>query len=264
MGQFCVYVLLDLTNGKRYVGKTKRPSRRMAVHKCHAKKGGGLAVNRAMAEHGAENFVFGIVEWFATEADAFEGERVTIRSLGTRDPLRGYNLTDGGQGGNGMIVSDETRRRLSESHKGQPGYWTGKKLPPHVVEMMSQRMKNMSEEARASLSFAMTGRVLPEATRAKIALAHKDRHFPPEHRARISEGNRRAWSKDRTARVFGEATKQAKLTAAVVPDIVAACDAGEHPQDVGARYGVHRRTIVDIIIGKTWKQVTGRNYAKAA
>lgn len=247
----CVYILADLTNGKKYVGQTKRLSRRLSSHRYHGRLGTGMAVNKAMFAHGVHNFVAGVVGWFPTREAALAAERDTIAALNTRDPSRGYNLSAGGQGPNGVVLTDEHRKKLSESHKGQPGYWTGKKLPAHVVQLMRER-------ATGRKPTNVVGRPLSAEAKAHLSEFFSGRVFSDEHRARISEGNRRAWSKSNKPRVIGEACGSAKLTEVAVRDIVAACDAGEAPADVAARFGVHRRTISDIVRGKTWAHVTGR------
>jgi hypothetical protein len=94
----------------------------------------------------------------------------------------GYNLTTGG--GQGTVVSEETRQKQSEVRKG-------KKLPPH------------SEEARRKISEARKGKKMgphSEEARSKMSEAWKRR--PPasdETRRKISEANNRRWEKKREA-----------------------------------------------------------------
>lgn len=247
---FCVYVIADLTNGKKYVGQTQNFAARMGAHRYLARRGSGSAINRAMAAHGVDNFVAGIVDWYETREDALDGERAAVALLDASCPEHGYNLTKGGPGVSGMVFSAEHKLKLSLAHMGQPGYWAGKRLPEHVVSGMRERAlgranphvgHSPSDETRRQLSDALRGRV-----------------FSDDHRARITDGNRRAWARNRKPRVIGEACGSAKLTAAAVREIVVACDAGERLADVAKRYGVARRTVFDVVAGRTWKHVTGR------
>ncbi len=100
------------------------------------------------------------------------------------------NLTDGGDGAVGMVVGDETRRKISAIHKGKisplkgtklseehrkrlsaagkgrPSHRKGKKLPPHTVQKMIEGLKRMghpmhgkfhSEETKRKVGDANTG-----------------------------------------------------------------------------------------------------------
>src|SRR5271157_4888822 len=77
-----------------------------------------------------------IVQDWPSEDDAFEGEKMLIAYYGRKDQGTGClrNLTDGGEGGSGISeetrrrrsdslvgreVSAETRQKLSKSHRGQ-------------------------------------------------------------------------------------------------------------------------------------------------
>jgi hypothetical protein len=56
-----------------------------------------------------------------TEEKAFEKERMLIKLYGRRDIGTGClcNHTDGGEGQSGRIFSEESRKKMSESHKGK-------------------------------------------------------------------------------------------------------------------------------------------------
>ena len=56
-----------------------------------------------------------------TEQKAFEHEKYMIAILGRKDLGTGilYNRTSGGEGGSGVVMNDETRRKISEKLKGK-------------------------------------------------------------------------------------------------------------------------------------------------
>ncbi len=58
----------------------------------------------------------------------------------------------------GKQFSEETRKKMSEAHKGNIGFWKGKKL---------------SEETRRKMSLAKKGRKLSEETKAKMSDMHR-------------------------------------------------------------------------------------------
>lgn len=63
----------------------------------------------------------------------------------------------------GELRHDETRVKLSASHKGKQGYWKGKHLSEEIRLKMSEshkgkKLKSLSEETKAKISAAMKGK----------------------------------------------------------------------------------------------------------
>src|SRR3546814_17579637 len=85
-------------------------------------------------------------------------EQDLIVELGCLSPA-GYNLTLGGEGNPGRVVTPETRAKLRLAHTG----------------------KTLSAEHRAQLSAAKMGRKKP--------------HRTPEHCSKIPAGMRRTWQR---------------------------------------------------------------------
>lgn len=106
---FVVYLLTDLTNLKKYVGKTTQMLKiRLSNHRCHKKS----YIGHAIRSHGWQNFKVEILEECATEAELNEREIYWIKTLNTKYP-NGYNLTDGGE--SGYKVSEKSRQLRSEN-----------------------------------------------------------------------------------------------------------------------------------------------------
>ncbi|WP_165899759.1 NUMOD3 domain-containing DNA-binding protein [Borborobacter arsenicus] len=122
------------------------------------------------------------------EEDAFRLEVAYIGLLGRRDKGTGIlaNLTDGGDGPSGAVISDETRAKLSEARRGKnnpmnvPEYREkvaaskrGKPRPPEVHERLlaANLGRPLSVEHRAKLSEA--SRNMSVEARAKIGAAHR-------------------------------------------------------------------------------------------
>jgi hypothetical protein len=108
-----------------------------------------------------------------TEEDAFKHEIYMISVFGRKDLGAGilHNRTDGGEGVSGYIVSEETRKKLSEMRKG----------------------KTLSEETKRKVSAAGKGRTHSEETKIKISEAHKGRTFSEEHKIKIGELTKEKW-----------------------------------------------------------------------
>ena len=99
-----------------------------------------------------------IVKETLTETEAFSEEMRLIQLHGRKDNGTGIlrNLTDGGEGASGRIPSEEVRAKLSAAN-------TGKKHTP---------------EARANMSAANIGRKHTPDTRAKLSAANTGEKNP--------------------------------------------------------------------------------------
>ena len=112
MKTFVIYVL-TAPNGKRYVGQTCDFRERMYRH---AQAKNDYAISRAIRKYGWENFGKEIVSDNVSAEDVDYFEKRWIQYFGTLAP-NGYNLNNGGNGG--KVVSDDTKRKLSEINKGK-------------------------------------------------------------------------------------------------------------------------------------------------
>ena len=96
-------------------------------------------------------------------------------------------------------ISDETRKKMSEAKKGNPGFWKGKKRAP------------FSEEHRKKLSESKKGKHFSDETHRKMSESKKGKHFSEEHRKKLSEslkGKKRAPFSDETRIKMSEAAKR--------------------------------------------------------
>lgn len=118
------------------------------------------------------------------------------------------NLTNGGEGNNGVIVSKETKKKLSDSHKGLiPGNKGKKGYFKHTLESLQKisdtnKGKKHSEETKEKMSKnrkgITLGRKLTEEHKNKISLSNKGennafygRKHSEETRRKISETKRK-------------------------------------------------------------------------
>ncbi len=83
------------------------------------------------------------------------------------------NMTSGGDGVAGRIQSEEEKKKRSESLKGHPGYWLGKKRPEEAVEKGRQKTKGQKRtaEQRQALSSALKGLKKSQAARRSMSRA---------------------------------------------------------------------------------------------
>jgi group I intron endonuclease len=121
-----IYILTNIQNGHQYIGKTSRSfDVRLSQHISDAERHiTNSYIHRAIRKYGIENFHIECIEVANHLTNLWE--KHLIRRWGSRFPS-GYNLTDGGDGfspgnvphNNGKHLSEETRRKVSASKKGQ-------------------------------------------------------------------------------------------------------------------------------------------------
>ena len=103
-------------SGKRYVGQTSKDL------KVRWRNGSGYIGNtyfyRAIKKYGWENIKHEILCVVHSEKMAHLFERYYIAKFDTTDRKKGYNLTLGGEGTLGHVVSEEARKKISEATTG--------------------------------------------------------------------------------------------------------------------------------------------------
>jgi group I intron endonuclease len=120
-----IYIITNNIDGKVYIGQTHRPvQERWNQHVRESKyaRSSSKYLYKAIKKHGIENFSFEVLEHITKDID----ESAKIQALNkleiyyisvydSANPKHGYNSH---LGGINYKVSDHTRKRLSESHKG--------------------------------------------------------------------------------------------------------------------------------------------------
>lgn len=163
-----IYVILNTKNQKVYIGKTLDFRERWKDHK--KMLNGGYHHNRhlqnAWNKYGAKRFKFLRLEYCeAEELDTREKHYIAVyKAKGLV-----YNLTDGGEGQLGRVVTEETRQKMSKA-------LTGKKLPP------------LSDEAKQKISSGNLGKVRTPEMRKQMSERRKGikpAPFTQQHRDRI-------------------------------------------------------------------------------
>ena len=122
-----IYKYENLDDGKIYIGKTVQElCKRLRQHTYGR---GNSPLDKAIKKYGLEKFDIEVIAEADTEEELNALEMFFIEFYGCKIP-DGYNLTDGGEGCKGRIVSEKTRKKLSKSN-------TGKKLKPEVTAFLA-------------------------------------------------------------------------------------------------------------------------------
>lgn len=178
---WCVYVISNLINQKKYVGTTSNFKRRMQGHETSARRGKGTAIQAAMRKYGISNFAASAVVFLSTREEALEEERRVIFDLCSHK--HGYNLTSGGDGVRDLSESSMNRLKesLSKALRGKP------KSKEHVESMRKTNLGRVAtKEAREAMSRAAIGRKASPETKLLMSVTRKGRRWSEEQTKKMS------------------------------------------------------------------------------
>ena len=211
-GSYCVYVHTS-PSGKMYVGQTGvKPEKRWGKNGIRylSKRQNGAYTHPAFAnailKYGWDNFDHEIIASHLTKEEADNFEKLLIEKLNTMNPEYGYNCTSGGTNG---LPSEETRRRLSESHKGEKHHMYGKHCSEETKRKLSEAHKGrvVSEETKRKISEANMGRTHSEETLKKMSESQKGKVLSEEHKKKISESHKGLTPSEETRKKLSESHK---------------------------------------------------------
>lgn len=144
-GEYCVCKHTNIVNGKVYIGKCfRKPSYRWGIDGSgylRCSRGHSKADQRyfasAIKKYGWDNFEHEILYKNLTADEASQIETLMIAKYESNNPAKGYNMTTGGEGCAGRIVSQATRDLLKKSLKKYKQIYQYDKKGNHVREWNS-------------------------------------------------------------------------------------------------------------------------------
>lgn len=162
-----IYLITNLINGKFYVGQTKNFSLRKAGHLYAARCGNERPLYRAIRKYGEDSFEFKVLEECEDEI-VNEREQHWVEQYDSFNPLKGYNLTSGGN--YPLQISDETRTKLSAALIAK---WTNQTYREMMSKKASETFQNYwqthgGHPQTLLRGFDWTGRRHSEETKRKI------------------------------------------------------------------------------------------------
>jgi len=211
-----IYKVTNLVNGKIYIGKTvfslkARRTRHISDSKINSCK---FAFHKALLKYGKDCFIWEVLESVIFHDLLFDLEKFYIKKFNCKIP-NGYNMTDGGEGVAGYKCSAEhirktrrtgshhsveTRRKMSESHKGNKCALGYRHTLEDIKKMSASAMGNKyslgyhhSEETKRKRSKAFSGKKhwnfgkhRPDNVKEKIRNGVK-KYYSSEHPRKLSE-----------------------------------------------------------------------------
>jgi group I intron endonuclease len=198
-----IYGILNLSNGKVYIGQTTNLEKRSSNHFWHLRKGThrNSHLQRAFKKYGENNFKFCILEKISEE---FLDERERIWIAYFRDLALSYNLDYGGV--LNKHSSEETCQLLSRINKGEANPMWGTHASAETRARMSVAQmgkhhgnrRKRSADSIARIAASKIGHIVSKETRQKMSIAKRDKIFSLEHRQNISIAKKgKSWTKAR-------------------------------------------------------------------
>lgn len=111
-----IYKVTNMINKKVYIGKTIFTlEKRKNDHIKQSKFKSTSYFHKALNKYNFNNFIWEILE----ETNNLEDrEKYYIKLYNSTNNLLGYNLTLGGEGSKGRVLSEETKNKISNANKG--------------------------------------------------------------------------------------------------------------------------------------------------
>jgi group I intron endonuclease len=194
-----VYLIINKIDGKRYVGQTtKTLEMRWCAHTQVRKNPSCRYRYSAIQKHGVENFEAKVLVVVGTKAWADYYECSLIKAFNTKAP-NGYNLTDGGDGAQGFVFTEDQRRKISVG-------LLGRRMSEKARIKLLERNKGnkfsagvrMTEEHRLRLIQINRGRKQTPEEIMKRSLAQRGRKHSEETKKKMSESAKRRYVKQGT------------------------------------------------------------------
>jgi len=171
-----IYQIINVINKKSYIGYTNNLEKRIYHHLRYLN--GKTILSKAITKYGGDNFILKILEC-PLKSDLQQREKYWIKFYNTNN--NGYNLTSGGDGGItygrlGKKWSEEDKKKLSESHKGQMAWNKDLKFTvKNKIKDISNPFygKKHTEEAKQRMSESHKGKKHSKESKLKIGLSNK-------------------------------------------------------------------------------------------
>jgi group I intron endonuclease len=195
----CIYKIGNILNGKFYIGQTINFYQRKIQHlsKLRRNQHCNPHFQSAWNKYGEENFEFKIILYCEpSELNYYEQKMVDIWNPE-------YNICkECISNHSDMPVSEETRKKLSDAHKGyifseeskkkMSESAKGKKMSEEAKRKMSEAKKGRkhSEEHIRKCSISRMGHPTSEETKRKLSIANSGHQLTEEQKKKKSEGQR--------------------------------------------------------------------------
>lgn len=181
-----IYQIKNLATGKIYLGSAVNLRKRWNLHTTHLRAGShhSIKLQNSWAKHGAQSFVFEVVEYVDDLNVLVAREQHWLDRFVPHQT--GYNICAVAGNVLGVKRSDETKEKIRAAN-------AGKKATPETLERMRAAMLGKSHAGGAKISQALKGRAKSNEHKRKIAESKTGRKrgvFSEEWRANLSKSKK--------------------------------------------------------------------------
>lgn len=269
---YCLYVhtcKFPDKNGiyKKYFGITSMiPNERWG-------RGSGYRKNkhfyRTILKYGWDSFEHIILHDYLTEWEAEELEKLFIAHYKTYDKKYGFNKTMGGE--SGKIMTNEVRKKMSESRKGK---YTGENSPHYGKHLSEGHKRKISESLRGKYIGEKSpnwSKTPSQETRDKISIALKGKmigdknpmygyKFSEKQCKRMSESHK-GFKHSEESKLKMSIAQKGKIVSQETRDKLRQANIGKFSGDKNPMYGKHHteETKKLISLHKIGTQANGNN-----
>lgn len=229
MSIYSIYKATNIFNGKIYIGFDSHWPKRKREHLYASRHGSTLYFHNALPKYGSDSFTWEVI------CQSKDGQHL----LNEMEPYfikefnsfhmngHGYNMTLGGEGGLGHIMSEDTKNKMSELAKLRPRQLHTEETKIKIglshkgrkkSEEHRQKLKRpKSVEHRRKLSDANKGKSIPDVVKEKISVSLSGSNNPmygklgeqhPAYGHRHTEETKRRISEKKKGKKHSELTKQ--------------------------------------------------------
>lgn len=201
-----IYMIKNNINEKIYIGKALNVEDRWKyghINPLNKNKHGNNHLQNSWNKYGKNNFDFSIIEQ-CNEKELNGREKYWINHYKSFDPQYGYNKTFGGDG---IIPTKQTRKKISDAIKGENNPFYGKNHSEEQKKKWSQMRKGVkpSDESRKKMSKSRKGKKaywygknITEHMKESLSKTHKGKKISEEQKQklRIASSNNKKYSLD--------------------------------------------------------------------
>ena len=172
-----IYLTINKINHKTYVGQKKLKNKNWDKDNY---LGSGKLIKCAIKKYGKKNFEKFLIQFCYSKEELDKQEIFWIAEYRKRG-LAQYNIANGGEGNAGYKHSEEAKKKISEAMKVYT-YNKGRHLSEETKKKMSEshKGKHYSEETKRKMSESQKGK----------NIWMKGRHFSEETKKKMSEARK--------------------------------------------------------------------------
>lgn len=179
-----IYQIRNTLDNKVYIGSTNCFNRRKDEHFTLLKNNKHINkhLQNAFNKYGEKAFIFEILECIKNENELILKEQEWFNKINPCNKFIGYNILNEATDVKRVPITEETKKKISESRKGTIAWNKGLKCPQWSCKNHGMYGKHHSKEAIEKMKKASKGRKRSLETRKKQSETLKRKgHTPPRY-----------------------------------------------------------------------------------